>query len=90
MKRISGALAIAFLLSAQCLPASAQNASAGAFGSMSPGAYGNGGGGQSDFQTVRESMVKKMRDGTYADLVRQGQENMDAFVRLKEREAARR
>lgn len=65
--------------------AAAQSGS-GAFGSMSPGSLGQGGGQQSDFQKVREEMVQKMKDGTYAEIVRQGRENAQAFQHLRSEE----
>jgi predicted metal-dependent phosphoesterase TrpH len=70
-----------FILAVLLLPFSsafAQEAS-GAFGAASPGALGNAGGTLSDFQSVREDFVKKMRDGSYADVVRQGRENIEAY-----------
>jgi hypothetical protein len=72
---------IAALLLLPFTSASAQQTS-GAFGAASPGALGNAGGTLSDFQSVREDFVKKMRDGSYADIVRQGRENMEAYEHL--------
>ena len=66
--------------------AHAQSASGGAFDAASPGALGNAGGTASDFQSVREEFAKKMRDGTYADVIRQGRENMESHQRARDAE----
>ncbi|MGO4704320.1 hypothetical protein AB4072_00890 [Microvirga sp. 2MCAF38] len=86
MKLVSGTLAAALLLSIQPVAAQSSNNNAGAFGAMNPGAYGNGGGGQSDNQKILEETVKKMRDGTYTNDIRKAQENVEAYARLRARE----
>ncbi|MBF9234173.1 hypothetical protein [Microvirga alba] len=88
MRLLIPSVSFATFLLIQVTGASAQTQSTpqGAFESFSPGLLGNGGGLQSDFQSVREDMVKKMRDGSYAKILQQGHDNFDAYVRLRERE----
>jgi hypothetical protein len=85
MLLVRGSFHIAAFLLLQSPIAHAQGAS-GAFGAASPGALGNAGGTSSDFQSVREQFVKKMRDGSYAEVVRQGRENVEAYQRLRDAE----
>ncbi|MGO4571621.1 hypothetical protein [Microvirga sp. 2TAF3] len=91
MRTMLGVLSIATWLVLQVSGAFAQSSNpSGAFESFSPGNLGNGGGLQSDFQSVREDMVKKMKDGTYADIMRQARGNMEAHTLLRERQGRRR
>jgi hypothetical protein len=68
------------------LPSAHAQGASGAFDAASPGALGNAGGTGSDFQSLREQFVKKMRDGSYAEVVRQGRENMETFQRPRDAE----
>ncbi|NIX77767.1 hypothetical protein [Microvirga terricola] len=85
MRILVSCFAVATLLALQVTAASAQSNPAleGAFGAFSPGLLGNGGGLQSDFASVREDIVKKMRDGSYEKIIQQGRDNVEAFARLR-------
>jgi hypothetical protein len=81
--RVSLCIMALLLLS---LPSAYAQGASGAFDAASPGALGNAGGTGSDFQSVREEFVKKMRDGSYVNVVRQGRENVGAYQKLRDAE----
>jgi hypothetical protein len=85
MRILVSSLAVAALLALQATAALAQSTPPveGAFGAFSPGLLGNGGGLYSDNQSVREDMVKKMRDGSYEKILQQGRDNVEAYARLR-------